>query len=149
VIQDFENYYLVYTTSLTAATQDVTVTSARRAAPVVISARTIDNYASGATAVPAAGAGTIALAAADVAANPTSTVMIEGFSDSRGSAAGNLTSSRRRAERARAALVTAGVGAGQIRIEPRGATNFVAPNNNSANRALNRRVVITVRRPGP
>lgn len=149
VIQDFENYYLVYTTSLVAATQDVTVTSARRAAPVVISARTIDNYASGATAVPAAGAGTIALAAADVAANPTSTVMIEGFSDSRGSAAGNLTSSRRRAERARAALVTAGVGTGQIRIEPRGATNFVAPNNNAANRALNRRVVITVRRPGP
>ena len=148
-IQDFENYYLVFTTSLAAATQDVTITSARRAPPVVISSRTIDSFGSGSTTVPAAGAATITAAAADVAANATSTVMIEGFADSGSSPAANLTRSRGRAERARAALVTAGVPGGRIRVEPRGAVNFVAANNSAANRALNRRVVITVRRPGP
>jgi flagellar motor protein MotB len=38
---------------------------------------------------------------------------------------------------------------GRVHIEGRGATNFVAANDTPANRALNRRVVITVRRPGP
>lgn len=150
VVQDFENYYLVFTTTFAAATQNRVITTARRAAPVVINApRTIDNFGPGAGTVPAAGAAAIAAAAADVAANPTATVLIEGFSDSGGSAAGNLATSRRRARRTRAALVTAGVAEGRIRLEPRGAVNFVAPNNNAANRALNRRVVITVRRPGP
>lgn len=148
-IQDFENYYLVFTTSLAAATQNVTITSARRAAPVVISGRTINSFASGSPTVPAAGAATITAAAADVAANASSTVMIEGFSDSGGSAAANLAESRQRAERARAALIAAGVAAGRIRVEPRGAVNFAAANDTDANRALNRRVVITVRRPGP
>ena len=149
VVFDYENYYLVFTLSLTAATQDQRVTSSRRAAPVVVSARTIDNFASGNNAVPAAGAATIAAAAADVAANPTSTVLIEGFADSQGAAAANLTVSRNRATRAQASLVAAGVGANQIHTEGRGANNFVAANDTPANRALNRRVVITVRRPGP
>ncbi len=147
IIQDFENYYLVFSTITTAATQNTAVAGAVRSVPVVISARTIDSFASGSATVPAAGAATITAAAADVAANATSTVMIEGFSDSGGPAAGNVAMSRQRAERARAALIAAGVARGRIRIEPRGAVNFVAPNNNAANRALNRRVVITVRRP--
>jgi outer membrane protein OmpA-like peptidoglycan-associated protein len=149
VIQDFENYYLVFTATTTAATQNVVISAARRAAPVVISGRTIDQFVSGSSTVPAAGAATITAAAADVAANPNSTVMIEGFSDSGGAAAANLTASRQRAEQVRTALIAAGVRQGRTRIEPRGAVNFVAANDNDAHRALNRRVVITVRRPGP
>jgi|GEM_PF-3725810 len=146
VVFDYENYFLVFTTSLNAATQDQTITSSRRAPPVVISTRTIDNFASGSSAVPGAGAAAIAASAADVAANPTSTVLIEGFADAGGGAAVNQRVSRRRAEQVRNAL---GVNRNRTHIEGRGAINFVAANDTPANRALNRRVVITVRRPGP
>ena len=153
VIQDFENYYLVFTATTTAATQNTVLSAARRAAPVVISTRTIDSFASGSSAFPAgsaaATAATIAAAAADVAANPTSTVLIEGFADAGGSAAANQTVTRNRGVTARTALVGAGVLQGRTRVEPRGATGFVAPNVTAADRAQNRRVVITVRRPGP
>jgi len=148
-IQDFENYYLVFTATTTAATQNTVISAARRAAPVVISTRTIDSFASGSNALPAGSAATIAAVAADVAANPTSTVLIEGFADAGGSAAANLTATRNRGVSARTALVGAGVVTGRTRVEPRGATGFVAPNVTEADRAQNRRVVITVRRPGP
>jgi len=147
VVFDYETYYLVFTTTFNAATQDRSITGSRRTAKVAVSARTIDNYPNGGTTVPGAGAATIGAAAADVAANPTGTVLIEGFADSSGSNAANVTTSRRRAERARDALVAAGVGRNQIHIIGRGETNFVAPNDTPANRALNRRVVITVTRP--
>jgi outer membrane protein OmpA-like peptidoglycan-associated protein len=145
IVFDYENYYLVFTTRLDVATQNQTVTSSRRAPPVVVSTRIIDNFASGSSAMPAGGAAAIAAATADVAANPTSTVLIEGFADAGGSAAVNQQVSRRRAERVRDALGLRG----RVHIEGRGATNFVAANDTPANRALNRRVVITVRRPGP
>ena len=149
-IQDFENYYLVYRTQLNAATQDVAVTSARRRPKVVISTRTIDNFGtgffSGAT-IPATGPAIIAAAAADVAANPTATVRIEGFADS-SELVGGFRSTQR-ATNVQTALVAAGVGRGRIHFEGRGGTSFVAPNNTPLNRARNRRVVITVTRPGP
>jgi flagellar motor protein MotB len=153
VIQDFENYYLVYRLKLKAGTQDFEVTSAKRRTKVVISERTIANFGTGSAfspfagaTVPAAGAAVIAAAAADVAANPSATVRIQGFADDN-EMLGEFTSSRR-ASRAKDSLVAAGVAGGRIHAEGRGRTNFVVPNNSAPNRALNRRVVIRVTRPG-
>lgn len=144
---DYENYYLGVTRVFTPATQDVRITNARRFPKVVVSTRTIDNFVSGSNALPAAAAALVAAAAADVAANPTSTVLIQGFSDSVGGAAGNLRLSQRRADAARTALQGAGVGQLRIHAEGLGETSFVAPNVTAADRARNRRVVITVTRP--
>lgn len=154
MIQDFENYYLVYRTQLTASTQDVAITSARRRSKVVVSARTIDNFPTGSilaplggATVPAAGAATVALAAADVAATPTATVRVEGFADDSEFSAGPTSTFR--ATGVQAQLVAAGVAGGRIHAEGRGGVNFVAANDTNAHRSLNRRVVITVTRPGP
>ncbi len=144
---DYENYYLGVTSQLTVATQDARITNARRFPKVAVSARTIDNFVSGSNAIPAAGAAAIAAAAADVAANPTSTVLIEGFTDNTGSAGANRTRAGQRANTVRTALQAAGVGQLRMHTEGRGAINFVAPNATAADRARNRRVVITVSRP--
>ena len=144
---DYENYYLGVTRLFTAATQDTRVTNARRFPKATVSTRTIDNFGSGSNAIPAAGPGLIAAAAADVAANPTSTVLVNGFTDNTGSAGANLTQSQQRANAVRTALQGAGVGQLRIHAEGLGATNFVAPNLTAADRAMNRRVVITVTRP--
>jgi len=152
-IQDFENYYLVYRTRPNAATQDVRVTNARRRAKDVVSTRTIDNFPTSGLfsplagrAVPAAGGAIVAAAAADVAAEPTATVRIEGFADDN-ELGGDLISGLRATD-VQALLVAAGVAQGRIHFEGRGRTNFAVPNTSAANRALNRRVVITVTRPG-
>lgn len=154
MIQDFENYYLVYRTKLNAATQNITITSAKRRSKVVISTRTIDNFGtrslfspSGGGTIPAAGPAVVAAAAADVVANPTATVRIEGFADD-SEFLGRVSSSQR-ATNVQASLVGAGVAQGRIHAEGRGGINFVAANDTPPHRALNRRVVITVTRPGP
>jgi outer membrane protein OmpA-like peptidoglycan-associated protein len=144
---DYENYYLGVSRLRTAATQDTTVTNAQRFAKFTVSARTIDNFVSGSNAIPAAGAALIAAAAADVAANPTSTVLVQGFTDNVGGAAGNRTRSQQRADAVSAQLQVAGVGQLRIHAEGLGAVNFVAPNATAPDRARNRRVVITVTRP--
>ena len=144
---DYENYYYGETSRFVAATQDSQVVNAQRFPKTVISTRTIDSFASGSNVVPAAGAAAIAAAAADVAANPTATVRIQGFTDETGSAANNLTRSQQRANSAQAAL---GVAALRVHAEGLGATNFVAPTGagaTPADRTRNRRVVITVTRP--
>lgn len=148
-VQDFENYYLVFDLTNTPATGDFAVSNARQAPRVNISTRTIDHYVTGSSVVPAAGAATIAAAAADVAANPSSTVRIEGFTDTVGTAVGNVILSNQRASGVEAALTAAGVAGGRIHSVGLGQTQPVAPNNNEANRAQNRRVVVIVDRPGP
>ncbi|WP_433306137.1 eCIS core domain-containing protein [Actinoplanes sp. CA-030573] len=154
-IQDFENYYLVYRTSTgPAATQGVSVTSSARRPKVTISSRTIDSFATGSlgaplagAAVPPAGAAVVAAAVADVTADPTATVRVDGFADDN-EFLGPITSAQR-AERVRTSLVAAGVERGRIHAEGHGGTAFVVANDSAAHRALNRRVVITVTRPGP
>jgi outer membrane protein OmpA-like peptidoglycan-associated protein len=149
-IRDFENYYLVFTTSLAAATQDRTITSARRATPVVISTNFINDFAPGSAAMPAGSAATITAAAADVAANATSTVLIEGFDDAGGAAAAMTTASRNRGESVRTALAGAGVLRGRTRVEARGAPHsFTSSIRRFLGSANDRFVVISVRRPGP
>jgi len=147
VVQDFESYYLVFTTSLNAVTRSRDITSARRAPRAPVSSHVIGGFIK--STVPLTGPAMIAAAATSVAANPTSTVLIEGFTDSTGSTAENLTTSRHRAEHVRDALVAAGVDQGRIHVEGRGASSFVATNTTPLGRSLNRRVVITITRPGP
>jgi outer membrane protein OmpA-like peptidoglycan-associated protein len=110
---------------------------------------TVDNFASNSDVVPPAGAAMMGVVAALIAVTPLATVRIEGFTDNRGTVADNLDLGGRRAENATADLAALGVAPGRIQLEPRGETAFVAPNTTEANRALNRRVVFTVTRPGP
>jgi outer membrane protein OmpA-like peptidoglycan-associated protein len=148
-VQDFENYFLVF--DLTQVGTDFSVSNARQAPRVNVATYTIDGFVTGSDAVPAAGAATIATVVADLAANPTATVRIEGFTDDVGVPAGNDPLSLRRAENARDDIIMAGATGGPVRfhVVGRGEAAFVAPNNTAANRSLNRRVVIRIDRPGP
>jgi outer membrane protein OmpA-like peptidoglycan-associated protein len=141
---DYENYYLGVTSSFVAATQDSPIVNSRRFPKTVLSTATIDNFASGSNIVPPAGAAAIAAAAALVAANPIATVNVQGFSDNVGSAAANITASQNKANSVTTALQAAGVLRLSMNSEGLGATNFVAPNVTAADRARNRRVIITV-----
>ena len=148
-VQDFENYYLVFDLTRDPATNDFSVSNARQAPRVNVGTYPIDNFATGSAVLPAGAAAQIAAAAADVAANDSATVRVEGFTDSVGSTVGNIVLGSDRADAVQAALVAAGVAAGRIHSVGLGESQFVAPNDTDANRALNRRVVIIVDRPGP
>ncbi|UTY60373.1 OmpA family protein [Massilia sp. erpn] len=76
--------------------------------------------------------------------NPERSVLVEGFTDSTGTAAHNLQLSQRRAEAVRAALV--GMGIERSRVETRGYGEAypVAGNGTSGDRQLNRRVEIVL-----
>lgn len=76
--------------------------------------------------------------------NPQRTVLVEGFTDSTGSAAHNQDLSERRANAVRSALVDMGVAQERIAIHGYGEELPVAANNNAANRQLNRRVEIVL-----
>jgi outer membrane protein OmpA-like peptidoglycan-associated protein len=147
-VQDFENYYLVFDRDRPAPNDSV-LSNARQAAKVLVATHAVDQFATGSDVVPGAGAATTTLAAADVAANPSATVLIEGFTDNVGTPANNVDLSRRRAANARADLEAAGVNSGRIHHVGRGAVGFVATNATAAGRASNRRIVISVTRPGP
>lgn len=74
--------------------------------------------------------------------NPQRMVLIEGFTDSTGSAAHNQELSERRAEAVRNALQDMGVAADRIVARGYGETHPVAGNDTEENRQLNRRVEI-------
>ena len=76
--------------------------------------------------------------------NPQRTVMIEGFTDSTGSAEHNQDLSERRASAVRSALQLAGVNRDRIAIRGYGMSYPVAANDTAANRQLNRRVEIVL-----
>lgn len=80
--------------------------------------------------------------------NPERTVLIEGFTDSTGSAAHNLELSQRRAESVRAALVGLGVSADRVATKGYGEAYPVAANDSSGDRQLNRRVEIVLSQNG-
>src|SRR5476649_1764420 len=90
-----------------------------------------------------------ATALADVLTqNPERSVLIEGFTDSTGSAAHNLDLSQRRAESVRAALVGMGVAASRVATKGYGEAYPVAANDTSGDRQLNRRVEIVLSQNG-
>ncbi|WP_295992620.1 OmpA family protein [Rugamonas sp.] len=80
--------------------------------------------------------------------NPERSVLIEGFTDSTGSAAHNLELSQRRAESVRAALVGLGVSADRVATKGYGEAYPVAANDSSGDRQLNRRVEIVLSQNG-
>lgn len=79
---------------------------------------------------------------------PQSVVLIEGFTDSTGSADHNLQLSQRRAEAVRNALVGLGVAPEKIATHGYGEAYPVASNSDAASRQLNRRVEIVLSQNG-
>ncbi|MEO8343014.1 MAG: OmpA family protein, partial [Gallionella sp.] len=73
---------------------------------------------------------------------PERKVLIEGYTDSKGSTRHNQALSERRAKAVRAALMDAGVSGDRITTRGYGKDFPVTDNNNAANRQLNRRVEI-------
>jgi len=149
VAEDYDAYYVLSTITATPARNSFTRSNVSFAPKVLVGNHTANNFATGANVVPATGAADVAAAAADLAANPLATVRIEGFTDNVGTPASNLTLSGQRAEAASADLVAAGIDPNRIQTVARGATAFAAANDTEAHRALNRRVVLIVNRPGP
>ncbi|SDF38817.1 Outer membrane protein OmpA [Massilia sp. PDC64] len=80
--------------------------------------------------------------------NPDRTVMVEGFTDSTGTAAHNKDLSERRAASVAQALVGLGVARERIAMRGYGEAFPVAPNDTAANRQLNRRVEIVLSNAG-
>ena len=77
-------------------------------------------------------------------ANPRVQVRIDGFTDSVGSAASNLTLSRDRARSVGHALVEMGVDLDRLQLDGHGESTPVASNGDAAGRQLNRRVEVTL-----
>lgn len=152
-VQDFQTYYLVFDLTRDPATNDFTVSNARQPAKAQVSQHTVDTFGSNSDAFPPGGAAAAAAVAADlaVAAHPQATVLIDGFTDSKGNPGINDPLSLRRAEAARAAIIAAGapVGPGAFEVRGRGASNPVAGNATEVDKARNRRVIITVTEPAP
>lgn len=150
-VLDFETYFLVMDLvgSSTTAGTDFATRNARRRQRDHVFDTTVDGFTSDGSTLPATAGAFIGPAAAVVLASPTATVRIEGFTDNQGSAAHNRALGRRRALAARDALVALSIEPQRIHTVGRGAVNFVAPNDTDANRARNRRVVISADRPQP
>jgi len=79
---------------------------------------------------------------------PQSVVLIEGFTDSTGSADHNLQLSQRRADAVRAALVVLGVPQEKVTTRGYGEAYPVASNTDATSRQLNRRVEIVMSQNG-
>lgn len=77
-------------------------------------------------------------------ANPAVRLRIDGYTDSVGSAASNLTLSQNRARSVADALTVAGVGPGRLQLDGHGEATPVAPNATAEGRQLNRRVEVTL-----
>jgi outer membrane protein OmpA-like peptidoglycan-associated protein len=80
--------------------------------------------------------------------NPDRTVLVEGFTDSTGSAAHNKDLSERRAQAVAQALTGLGVPRERVAMRGYGEAYPVASNDNAANRQLNRRVEIVLSNEG-
>lgn len=147
---DFDNYYVVLDVEVDAASHN-RIRSSRIETVVVVGTYTIDGFRTGSDAVPATSAATSALssAAADVAANPLATVRLVGHTDDVADDVVNDPLSEDRAARVRDRLDAAGVAFQRMHVAGRGESQPAAPNTSDANRARNRRVVISVTRPAP
>ena len=77
-------------------------------------------------------------------AHPTVSVVLTGYTDASGTAAGRQALGGARAASAQAVLVGEGVDPARITVASGGGTNPVASNSTSQGRALNRRVTVTM-----
>jgi outer membrane protein OmpA-like peptidoglycan-associated protein len=149
IAEDYTNYYVLSTLTAAPATADFSRSNVSFATKVAVITLTIDSFITNDATVPAAGGLVLLAVQGLLIANPLATVLVEGFTDDQGSAASNVTLGQQRAQSAVASLVGFGVDGGRLHTVGRGATGFVAPNGTAAGRAQNRRVVLTVTRPGP
>jgi len=134
------------------ATHGFDVSKARLAPRVKVSTHQFDGFQIGATAVPPGAAATIAAVVADLTNTPTAVAKIEGFTDEMGpSFSDDLARSRQWAELTRDAIIASGTVGGKagFNVVPLGSMRQVATNDTEPHRRQNRRVVITVERPGP
>ncbi|MNQ58828.1 Outer membrane porin F precursor [compost metagenome] len=76
--------------------------------------------------------------------NPDRKVIVEGYTDSTGTASHNQSLSERRADSVRAALVKMGVNPARIVAQGYGKEYPVADNSSTSGRAMNRRVEVTI-----
>jgi outer membrane protein OmpA-like peptidoglycan-associated protein len=84
---------------------------------------------------------------ADFLKNSPRSVVVEGYTDSTGSASKNQKLSTQRAESVRDYLVAQGVPSDRITAQGKGASSPVASNAKSEGRAMNRRVEIVLQKP--
>jgi outer membrane protein OmpA-like peptidoglycan-associated protein len=84
------------------------------------------------------------VAQALIKAKPTKGVVVEGHTDSQGSASFNKVLSQQRADAVRSYLIGQGVPADTIRAEGKGESRSIADNDTAEGRAMNRRVEIVL-----
>jgi len=101
-------------------------------------------FATGRANLNASGMRTVRKLADFLLQNPQRVALIEGFTDSTGSASMNQQLSERRAYAVRDALLDLGVSSTRIQTRGYGEDYPVAPNNTAQNRRLNRRVEIII-----
>lgn len=103
-----------------------------------------DAFGSGQSSLTASAAASVRALAAYLQAGPSTTVRIEGHTDSQGAADANLKLSQRRAAAVRETLLAGGIPASRVQATGRGDVQPVADNGTAAGRARNRRVEIVV-----
>lgn len=126
-----------------AMTQDVTFTAASLATALSSSGAVAIRdilFDTGKATIQAASAGTLAMIADVLKADPDLALEIQGHTDNVGSAATNLALSKERAAAVKAALVTAGIEDTRLTTNGFGDTQPVADNSTDEGRARNRRV---------
>lgn len=101
-------------------------------------------FATGQADIKPSGYATIDKIAAYLKMNPERNVMVEGYTDSTGGDALNMRLSQARAESVAAALADRGVPYNRITTRGYGKAFPIASNSNATDRALNRRVEVTI-----
>lgn len=130
--------------SLRMQLQGMTARSEARGQVMTISG---DAFASGQSALRAEARENLQKVIDLINANPGASVLIEGHTDSQGSANLNQVLSQRRAEAVRDALIQQGVDGGRLRAVGLGKDRPVADNGTAEGRARNRRVEVVVEKP--
>lgn len=105
-------------------------------------------FATGQATLTQAGMANLRKLADALAQNPERTVLVEGFTDSVGSAAYNQELSEKRAASVRSALLGMGVAPERVAMKGYGKMYPVANNDTAGNRQLNRRVEIVLSNAG-
>jgi outer membrane protein OmpA-like peptidoglycan-associated protein len=95
-----------------------------------------------------AGTATLRKLADLMAQNPGRTVLVEGFTDSTGSASHNQELSQRRANAVAMALASMGVPRERVAMRAYGEAFPIAPNDSAGNRQRNRRVEVVLSNEG-
>ncbi len=153
VAVDFEHYFLVFNVTIDRSNGNASLSAARRAPRVNVLRRTIDHYSPRSSTFPTTPSFTGALSIGDViaaaGAHPLATVRIEGFTDNVEMPAPSSSLGAARADGIKQALVRGGIDEPRMHATSGSPAITAAANTTEAGRALNRRVVIVVDRPGP